>query len=188
MHENLRITRMQSAADTPNIDSAGAVSEFLVEGPALLKRVGIIVTTAVNPDNAVALTLALSRRPTPGSSSGEVNIGTFRVMAANAANLAVGSVVYKDLHIDDADGEVAEDGTTRFEAPSSNLTAYLTAKNPFIIPPGQTFAMTLEASAEADSGAVVSFVEYVQLPIMSDSVIATATVSRDVTQDVGPTP
>lgn len=165
MHHLERIVRELAAADTPNIDSAGAVAEFQFAGPVRLKRVGLIVTTEVNPDNSVALTLAMSRRVTLGSASGAVSLGVFTVMAANAANLAVGKYVYKDLHIDDADGETAEDGTTRYEAPNSNLTSAFTRGNPFDIPAGQSFALTLESNAEADSGAVRAFVEYEHLPL-----------------------
>jgi hypothetical protein len=36
--------------------------------------------------------------------------------------------------------------------------------NPWIILPGQSFALTLDTNAEADSGAVISFIEYIELP------------------------
>jgi hypothetical protein len=155
---------MVSAADTPNIDSAGAVAEFITACPAIITKVGVMVTTAVNPDNSVALTATLSRRPVLTSSSNAVTLGTFTIMAANATNLAVGAVRFKRLHIDDADGETAEDGTLRNEAPSSNITAAETGMNPWIILPGQSFALTLDTNAEADSGAVISFIEYIELP------------------------
>jgi len=190
MHYALAILRKASAADTPNIDSAGATSEFAFpEGPVLLKRCGIVVTTAVDPDNTVAMTAALSRRPIIGSSSGALAIGNFKIMAAAATNLAVGSVVYKDLHTDDADGETPEDydatsyaKARRFEAPNSNMTPYLAGKDPMIIAPGQSFCMTLDTNAEADSGAVYSWVEYELLPLVADSVIVTGTVFKDVSE------
>jgi len=187
-HEVMRKMRAFSAADTPNIDSAGSTSEFSFAGPVKILRCGIVVVTAVDPDNTVALTAALSRRPVIGSSSGEVGIGNFRIMAAAAANLAVGTVVYHDMHVDDADGETPEDydantsRAKRFEAPNSNLTPYLTGKDPLIIPPGQAFCMTLDTNAEADAGAVRSFVDYVELPLTPDAVISTAVVNKDVSQ------
>lgn len=186
MHPNMSKVVLVSAADTPNIDSAGATSEFIPVLPFVVTRVGVLATTAVNPDNSVAMTAALSRRVTVGSASSEVNIGTFKIMAANATNLAVGQLVYKDLHIDDSDGETAEDGTTRNEAPSSNLTAAVTGFTPFLIPAGQSFCMTLETNAEADSGAVMSFVEGYYLPLLSQFCDVDP-VMRDVTNDISVT-
>ena len=192
MHHVMHSRRQLSAADTPNIDSAGAVSEFVFAGPVVITRVGLFVTTAVNPDNSVAMTAALSRRPTIGSASSEVNLGTWLIMAANAANLAVGTVVYKDLHIDDADGEAPEDFNAnnkarRFEAPNSNLVGATiqggTLANPYMIPPSQSFAITLETNAEADSGAVYSWVEFYELPINGPNIISTATLNRDTSNE-----
>lgn len=179
MHELLKTNYQLSAADVPNIDSAGAVSEFVFPMPVKIVKVGIIVTTAVNPDNSVALTATLSRRPTLNSATNAVSLGVFTVMAANATNLAAGTVVYKRLHIDDADGETAEDGSLRNEAPNSNLTAAETGLDPYVILPGQSFAITLDTNAEADSGAVVSFVEYVRLPFTGNLVNQT-----NITEDV----
>jgi hypothetical protein len=186
MHPNMHKVVLVSAADTPNIDGAGAVAEFIPVLPLVVTRVGVLVTTAVNPDNSVAMTAALSRRITVGSASSEVNIGTFKIMAANATNLAVGQIVYKDLHIDDSDGETAEDGTTRNTAPSAALTTAVTGLTPFLIPAGQSFAMTLETNAEADSGAVISFVEGYYLPLLSH-LSDVNPLMRDVTNDVSVT-
>jgi hypothetical protein len=189
MHELMRIVPLLSAADTPNIDSAGATSEFIPGLPFVVTRVGIVVTTEVNPDNSVAMTAALSRRPTIGSSSGEVALGTFAIMAAAAANLAVGTVVYKDLHIDDEDGETPEDydantsRAKRNEAPNSNLTAAITDQNPYLIPASQSFCMTLDTNAEADSGAVRSFVEGYYVPLTAGVVLSTAALVRDTSDE-----
>lgn len=183
MHELLQKRYAVSAADTPNIDSAGAVSEFIFAAPVKVTKVGLTATTAVNPDNSVALTATLSRRPVLTSSSNAVTLGVFTVMAANATNLAAGATVWKSLHIDDADGETAEDGTLRFEAPNSNITAAETGLDPFIILPGQSFAITLDTNAEADSGAVISFVEYILLP-WTGPYVDQANVTEDVSNSV----
>lgn len=175
-----------SAADTPNIDSAGAVSEFIPVLPFVVTRVGILVTTAVDPDNSVAMTATLTRRVTVGSASSAVTLGVFKIMAAAATNLAVGQIVYKDLHIDDGDGETAEDGTLRFTAPSAGITAHATGVNPWLIPAGQSFAMTLDTNAEADSGAVISFIEGYYLPLLSN-IADVSPLMRDVTNDVSVT-
>lgn len=175
-----------SAADTPNIDSAGAVSEFIPVLPFVVTRVGVLVTTAVDPDNSVAMTATLSRRVTVGSSGSAVSIGVFKIMAAAATNLAVGQIVYKDLHIDDGDGETAEDSSLRFTAPSAGLTAAVTGYTPYLIPAGQSFAITLDTNAEADSGAVISFIEGYYLPLLSH-ISDVNPLMRDVTQDVSVT-
>lgn len=190
MHELLRKVYLFSAADDINIDSAGDVVEFVPIMPFVATRVGIVVTTAVNPDNSVALTATMSRRPTIGSTSNAVTLGVFTIMAANATNLAVGDIVYKDLHIDDADGEQPEDYSAtqararRFEAPNSNLTAPVSGQSGFLIPAGQSFALTLDTNAEADSGAVYTFLEGYYLPVTSGVVISTATVLKDTSDSV----
>ena len=73
MHPDLQKVVLVSAADTPNIDSAGAVAEFIPVLPFVVTRVGILATTAVNPDNSVAMTAALSRRITVGSPAGPLS-------------------------------------------------------------------------------------------------------------------
>jgi len=186
MHENLLKRVLISAADTPNIDSAGATSEFIPVLPFVVTRVGILVTTAVDPDNSVAMTATLTRRVTVGSASSAVTLGTFKIMAAAATNLAVGQIVYKDCHIDDADGETAEDGTTRYTAPSAGITAFETGFTGWLIPAGQSLCMTLDTNAEADSGAVMSFVEGYYLPLLSH-LSDVNPLMRDVTNDVSVT-
>lgn len=189
MNDLMRIVPLVSAADTPNIDSAGAVSEFIPTLPFVVTRVGIVVTTAVNPDNSVAMTAAMSRRPTIGSSSSEVNLGTFTIMAAAATDLAVGDIVYKDLHIDDADGENASDfdaNTSKAklnQAPNSEITVAIADQHPFLIPASQSFAITLETNAEADSGAVRSFIEGYYVPLSSAPVLSTAALLRDTSDE-----
>jgi len=183
MHDLERIRYQVSAADTPNIDSAGAVSEFVFAGPVIITKFGVTVTTAVDPDNSTALTMTLTRRPTLNSATNAVTLGTFTMMTANQANLAAGSVKFKRLHIDDANGETAEDGTLRFEAPNSNISAAYTGADPWVILPGQSFAATLAASAEADSGAVISWVEYIQLP-WNGTAVAGTNITEDVTDSV----
>jgi hypothetical protein len=189
MHVDMRKVVIVSAADTPNIDSAGAVAEFIPVLPFVVTRVGILVTTAVDPDNSVALTAEMERRITVGSATNAVTLGTFKIMAAAATNLAVGQIVYKDLHIDDEDGEEPEDydadtsRANRNEAPSSNITLHATGLHPFLIPAGQSFALTLDTNAEADSGAVMSFIEGYYLPLM-DHLADVDPLMRDTTNDI----
>lgn len=177
----------RSAADTPNIDSAGAVSEFSFPGPVRITKVGVTVTTSVVSDNSVNMTATLSRRPVTGSSSNAVTLGVFRIAAAGV-DPAAGSVIWKQLAIADHDGETPEDysATTsrakRNEAPNSDITPVDSGGNPFDVYPGQSFAMTLDTNAEGDSGAVYSWVEYVQLPWTGPFVDGT-NISRDTTND-----
>lgn len=167
-HEVMNTYWQLSAADTPNIDSAGAVSEFIFPFPVIIKKVALLVTTAVVTDNSTACTLTLTRRPVAGSSSNAVTLGTFNAIAAGV-DPAAGSFIWADCLILDTDGETPEDSAgysrpVRFEAPNSNITAPETGEDAWTILPGQSFAMTLAANAEGDSGAVMSAVEYVALP------------------------
>jgi hypothetical protein len=177
-HDLLQKRRVLLAADTPNVDSAGAVGEFIFGGPVLVVRVGLITTTAIVVDNSTAFTFALSRRPTVGSTAGAVGLGTFLASAAGV-DKAAGTVMFKDLYIEDNDGEEAEDGTTRHEAPNSNLTASETGFSPYVIRPGESFAMTLDTNAEADSGAAIGFVEVIDLP-WNGPFVDQATIFEDV--------
>jgi hypothetical protein len=163
MHNNLRKAFYQAAADVPNIDGAGAVAEFAFPMPVIVKKVGVRVTTAVVTDDTVALTATLSRRPVNGSASNPVTLGTFTISTGLDVTIPAGRVIYKDLAIVDHDGEVAEDGSQRNEAPNSNVVGPVDRMDGFLILPGQAFAMTLDTNAEADSGAVVGFVEVVEL-------------------------
>lgn len=168
-HEVINTRWQLSAADTPNIDSAGAVSEFVFPFPVTIKKVALIVTTAVVTDDSTACTLTLTRRPVVGSSSNAVTLGTFNAIAAGV-DPAAGSFIWAPCIIADNDGEQPEDydadtsRAVRFEAPNSNITAPETGEDAWTILPGQSFAMTLASNAEGDSGAVYSAVEYVALP------------------------
>lgn len=182
-----KIMRARAGADTPNIDSAGAVAEFAFPGgPVVIRRVGFDVTTAVVTDNSTACTATMSRRPVRGSAASAVTLGVF-TFAAAGVDPAAGTVKYKDLAIADNDGETAEDydaaksRSTRNEAPNSNITAPQTGAEAFMILPGQSFALTLDANAEADSGAVEAWVEYEELPLRGPYM--PATVTRDTSND-----
>lgn len=163
MNELAKILVEMAPADTPNMDSAASVAEFVFGSrPVIIKRVGLVVTTALDTDNSVACTATMTRRPVAGSSSNAVSLGTFAIAAANSA-VAAGKVVVKDLAITDHDGETAEDGSLRHEAPNSNITPPVTGHPGFLILPGQSFAITLDTNAECDSGAARAFVEYLPL-------------------------
>lgn len=177
-HELLQKRRIVSAADTPNVDGAGAVAEFVFGGPVRVTRVGLIFTTAFVADATVGLGYTMSRRPIVGSTAGAVTLGVFQVSAA-AQNRAAGAVVFKDLYLLDLDGETAEDGTKRYEAPNANVAGPEAGLNGFDILPGQSFALTGVAASEGDSGAAISFVEVIDMP-WNDGLVDQANIFEDV--------
>lgn len=192
-HELIQTDWMSSTADEPNIDSAGAEVYFTNVFPWRPKRIVIKVTTAVNPDNTVALDINIYKNPVAGSETNRVLLGTMRVMAANAANLAAGTLVYRDFHFDDTDGETAEDGTTRNLAPdsyydpvSASVAGWSKRKADILI--GESLQLELAANAEADSGAVTTHIEYERLPWVPAFYGASTTVVKDVTSDVSTNP
>lgn len=184
MHDNLNKMTMLLAADTPNIDSAGAVGEFVFSDPVLVTKVGILVTTTVVTDNSNDCDFTLTRRPTVGSASGAVTLGTFKAIAAGV-DPAAGAFNWAKCVIADTDGESPEDAAghsapVRFEAPNSNISAPETGMEGFVILPGQSLAMTLEADAEADSGAVRGWCEYIRLPWTANFVDQATMTQRTV--------
>lgn len=178
--------RKGDTIDNLNIDSAGGEVIFHFGGPIRPLRVGFTVTTAVDPDNTENLDIEIFRQVTAGSETNRVSLGVFRVMAGGAANLAAGTTVYKDLHVDDGDGETAEDGSLRFLAPATVYDATnKQSKQVNDILVGQALQLELQASAEADSGAGYAWVEYVELPFAK--VLYGNTVNKDTSQDVSTT-
>lgn len=192
-HELIQTDWMSSAADEPNIDSAGAEVYFTQVFPWRPHRLVIKVTTAVNPDNTTALDINIYKNPVAGSETNRVLLGTMRVMAANATNLAAGTLVYRDMHFDDADGETAEDGTTRYLAPDSyynpvSASVAGSSARRMDIKIGESLQLELASSAEADSGAVTSHIEYERLPWTPANYGASTVVNKDVTSDVSTNP
>jgi len=168
-HDLIQKRFSMAAADTPNVDSAGAVAEFVFPGPVIITKVGLLVTTAIVTDNSVAMSATLSRRPIVGSTAGAVSLGVFNMIAAGV-DPAAGAVIWAPTNIPDLDGEQPEDYSavqgraSRNEAPNSNIVVIEVGANPWAIYPGQSFAMTLDTNAEGDSGAGRAWVEYIELP------------------------
>lgn len=148
----------ESAADTPDIDSSAAAAEFAFYRPVMLTKVGVRVTTNVVADNSVPLVLEIYKRPTAGSASNQEKVGEF-VVAAPGVTVPAGDIVIKELASYDEDGEVAEDGSKRHVAPNLGAGHYK-----WLLKPGESLLLQIASGAEADSGAVVSFVEYVPMP------------------------
>ena len=188
MSNDLIQTRFKGdTIDNLNIDAAGGEVVMHFGGPIRPLRAGFVATTAVVPDGTEHCDVELFRQILAGSESGRVSLGVFRVTPAGVT-LAAGSVVYKDFHVDDGDGETAEDGTLRFVAPEAVFDTAATGTkllNDILI--GQAFQAELQASAEATSGDGYFFLEYTELPFAKffydgDNVL------KDVTQDVSINP
>lgn len=192
-HPLIQTRWVESAADTPNIDASGGEGYFQLPYAFRVLKVGVRATTAVDPDNATALTVNVYRNPTALSETNRELIGTLTVRTANQANLGVGSMVFKDLHVDDADGETAEDGTQRNVAPvtvfSGSAATGSRQKNDIYL--GESLQLEVPAGAEADSGAVISFIEVVELgadPAFWGTAGTALPMFKDVTQDISTNP
>ena len=159
MHNLLNKQTLVGAVDDVNIDSGGDNHEIVFANPVLITRVGFIVTTAV-ANGAGTVEIDVRRRPVAGADANHVEIATFTLTGTTTR--AAGAVCYKDLWVADNDGETAEDGLQRNEAPNANITAALTGYDPLLILPGQS--LELDVAEAADSGAGRYFVEYVELP------------------------
>lgn len=160
MNNLLTKTRVVGEVDDVNIDSAGDNHELVFGGPVLITRVGFIVTTAV-VNAAGTVEIDVRRRPVAGADANHVELCTFTLTGTTTR--AAGAVCYKDCYVADTDGETAEDGSRRYEAPNSNITAPISGYDPFIIPMGQS--LELDVAEAADSGAGRFFVEYIELPL-----------------------
>lgn len=177
MNDLLKKQRIVGAVDDVNIDSAGDNHEIVFGGPVLITRVGFIVTTAVaNATGTVEIDVR--RRPVAGADANHVELCTLTVTTTTTR--AAGAVVYKDCYVADTNGETAEDGSLRFEAPNSEITVPITGYDAFIIPMGQSLELDVDATNVADSGAGRYFIEYIDLPLTG--VFASQTnVFEDVT-------
>lgn len=75
------------------LSAAAAVhGEYLVMRSCVVRRIGFVVTTLVAADTTAPV-VEFNRRPTPGSSSGEVLLGQLTI----PEGAAVGKVYYKDI-------------------------------------------------------------------------------------------
>jgi hypothetical protein len=79
------------AARAVSIAATGILHGHVPSRPIDVIRFGLIVTTAAT----VSGTFLLKRRPTPGSASGEVTLGTVTMVTASRA---IGSVLFADVN------------------------------------------------------------------------------------------
>ena len=175
MHNLLNKHQVVGAVDDVNIDSGASVLELVFANPVIITRVGFIVTTAV-VNAAGAVKIDLKRRPVVGANANQVALMTFTLTGTTTR--AAGAVCWKDCVVLDKDGEIAEDGSQRNEAPNSNIVGPLAKFDPMMILPGQS--LELSVSEAADSGAGRYFVEYITLPFDGQPVHGT-NIFEDVT-------
>ena len=83
----------KAAIGAETISAAAAVhGGLLCMKPCVVNRLMFVITTLVASDTTLGV-LEFNRRPTPGSATGEVALGTLTIPDASA----VGAVIYKDI-------------------------------------------------------------------------------------------
>lgn len=140
-----------SAIDDLDIDSASDYWEVLFGGPVDVTMIGVLATTGV-ANAAGTVTIGLYTRPTPGSASGETLNDTMTV--TDTTTIAAGKGVYRVLDNPDTDGATGDDGVS---------TVYSAPSGPIHLEMGESLALKVENAA--DSGAVVVWIEYIDLGI-----------------------
>ena len=138
-----------AAQDDPNIDSDNDYAEFFFGRPVDIVKVGIMATTAI-ANAAGNVDIELYRRITPGSSSNEVLLGTFRV--TDTTTVAAGKGKYVEIALAVAEATAVDSSFTNVDP-----------TGPYHIEMGETFAM--KVVEPSDSGAGYGWVEYVELPL-----------------------
>src|SRR5690606_14519441 len=130
-----------------------AVMNFGV--PVEIIRAGITVDNAETLAVGTGFEITLKKYLVPGDSTNAVTLGTI----SSASDVAKGAGLYNDFSAGDADGENAEDNSTRFEAPRNNFDD----GNKFIIKSGEQLVWDLTDAADT-SGKGQVWVQYVERP------------------------
>lgn len=133
-----------AAIDNLNIDSDNdtGVHYFMTAGR--VSRLGFLATTSVTVSDFVKVEVYKN-------GTGGTLLGTWTVCLTGACP-AAGEVTYAEAVIHDTDGEVAEDGATRYPAPD---------KMEFNA--GED--ITLKVVEPADAGAGIAYIEVVEEPV-----------------------
>ena len=120
-----------------------------------IMKIIFVYTTANSGAGSV---ITMQRRPVADSAANQVSLGTFKTTAV----IAAGAVeVFQTSKPFDTDGEVAEDGTTRYTAApylEGTPPAYTATYNR--IYPGQDFALV--SAGEGTAGVVDVFLDVVE--------------------------
>lgn len=170
MHDNLNKVFVVSTLPTPTGANGGPVDfnatgdKFILTpvAPIEIVRFGFVTDAAMDPD-AGGFVLALDHRPTAGSDTGRTESAT--LTRTDTQTVAAGSLVYREVVLADTDGETAEDGETRYVAPSGPLSVDV----------GEQAVLEVTNAVGAASTGYV-FIEYVQKPFdLYDSVVTEAT-------------
>jgi len=92
MAYNVKIFGLSPAVAGPqSVASTGVKQEHVAGSMLKVRRVTFVVTTVLG---AGAVTVAITKRPIPGSATGEVALGSLAIPALTAA----GTKIYKDLN------------------------------------------------------------------------------------------
>lgn len=159
MHDLLNKRVVVSILPSP-LGTAGGPVDFTATGdkfiftpalPADVYRWGIITNALL--DVGAGFVAALDHRPTAGSDTNRVEKDTITV----SADVAAGQVVYSQAIGADADGEVGEDGTVRYVAPTG----------PVEVNPGEELVIEVTNAADT-AGTGYVFIEYVEKPLAGD--------------------
>lgn len=173
MHDYLQtrfsIYPVPEAALTTNLvdfGSTGVKAVFTFPLPIEVLRAGIIVDTNDSAllDVGAGFTITVDKYVTPGTATGSVELGTL----TSTVDRAVGVILYNSFSAGDADGEVAEDNSTRYESPRNNFDD----GNKFIVNAGQQVVFEVTDAADTTGNGFV-WIEYVQRPF-AGSQISTA--------------
>lgn len=136
-----------NAADDLNVDSDNDVSEFVWPFAVDVYRVMAIPTTAVtNATGTVDIEIYKVLDYSDGGN--DTLLGTWQLMGTTT--IAVGTVTIGNFVGADTDGETAEDGLTRYEAP----------QGPYEIGVGES--LVLKVVEPADAGVIRVAIEYAQ--------------------------
>lgn len=126
MHDLLNKRVLMSILPSP-LGTAGGPVDFNATGdkfiftpiqPVDIYRFGFVTIEAMDPD-AGGFVLAIDKRVTVGSDTSRVEVDT--ITRADADTVAAGKVVYKDIDLEDLDGETAEDGNLRNVGPAGPM-------------------------------------------------------------------
>ena len=134
----------KSGATTTAVNLAAAAGQwagYLVVAPAQATRVFFIVTTAVTA-SVTAPAVAIKRRPTIGSTSGAVTLGTMTI----PSGAAVGQVFYQDI-------VYGASGSTKYSNAGEEISLEVTVQASDAVTAAGAGFMTFEFECVSDSAA-----------------------------------
>ncbi len=151
-------------SDELNIDDNSDSILFTPGNPVDVKRIGLIVRTAVaNASGVVDLTM---HKRVAGASASETE--TFTLAVTDTTTLAQGAVVYWDMDVAIAQA-TGSDGSLVDVAP----------RGPLNVNVGEE--LQIEVENASDSGVVTAWVEYIELPFTGQDLVDAGATEKTVT-------